>query len=213
MSEEGVKLLKLTRSPRSDDRFYAEFDNGEAFTVTVAIIADFGLYSGLTLDADEFKAVAEAAERSGAKSRALRMLGARPMSEGEIIEKLADKGVDRNIAADTANWLSEIGAVNDEEYARMIVSHYSKKGYGEAKIKSELYRRKVPKELWEDALENMPDTDDIIDRLVETKLRGTEPDRKELKKVSDMLLRRGYSYEEVRGALRRYSENTEERYD
>ena len=31
-----------------------------------------------------------------------------------------------------------------------------------------------------------------------------------LKKVSDMLLRRGFSYDEIRSALRRYSEDTEE---
>ena len=206
----SVTLLKLTKSQRSNDRYFAGFDNGEGFTVTVAHIADFSLYTGRELTETEFNGLKAAAERTAARSRALRMLGTRPMSEGEITEKLVKKGVDEQAASDVADWLADIGAVNDGEYAAMIVSHYSAKGYGAARIKNELYRRKVPRELWDEALEKLPETDDTIDRLIRSKLKGAAPDRKELKKVSDMLLRRGFSYDEIRSAIRRYSEDTEE---
>ena len=39
------------------------------------------------------------------------------------------------------------------------------------------------------------------------KLRGAEPTREALKKVSDYLARRGFGWEEISAALERYAEN------
>ena len=38
-------------------------------------------------------------------------------------------------------------------YAAQVVRYYSAKGYGERKLRDELYRRGVPRELWDEALE------------------------------------------------------------
>ena len=94
----------------------------------------------------------------------------------------------------------------------MIVRHSSASGYGMGRIREELYRRGVPKELWEEALGQLPEPDDTLDRLVSTRLRG-ECDPKKIKKLTDMLLRRGFGWEEIKSALRRYGtelENDEE---
>ena len=205
-----IKLLQMTRSQRSQERFYAKFDNGEGFTVTIAMIADYGLFSGKELSQSEYQELKGAAGLSKAKGIALRMLSARPMSKGEIIERLMRKGQEECVAEAAAQWLCDIGAVDDEEYSRMIVAHYSGKGYGIGKIRDELYKRKIPRHMWEDALAHMPETEENIDRLVRSKLKGGTPDRKEINKLSGMLLRRGFSYDEIRSALRRYEESFEE---
>lgn len=46
--------------------------------------------------------------------------------------------------------------------------------------------------------------DDAIDRFLAAKLRGRTADEKTIKKTIDALLRRGFSYGEIRDALRRY---------
>lgn len=211
MERNKVTLIELTQSKRSADRFYAKFDNDEGFTVTINHIADYGLFTGVQLEKDTFDELSAAAKRSAARARAMRMLSARPMSFGEIKDKLIAKGEDESVSEETARWLEELGMINDAEYAAMIVRHYAAKNCGINKIKNELYKRKVPKDLWDEALMSMPeDNEDGIDKLVSAKLRGKEPDRKELKKVSDMLMRRGFTYEEIRSALRRYADNLEE---
>ena len=74
----------------------------------------------------------------------------------------------------------------------MVVRHYAAKGYGAGRIRNELFRRGVPKELWDDALSEMPVQDDAIDKFVRSRL--TDPsDRAQIKKVTDGLVRRGYS--------------------
>jgi len=210
MTEEKVKLIKLTRSPKDANRFYAEFDNGDAFSVTVTHIADFGLFTGAEIELERYRELSISAERSKVRARAMRILGTRPMSSGELVEKLTQKGEREVVAVEAAQWLCDMGALNDEEYASMVVRHYAQKGYGTAKIKNELYRRKIPKDMWDTALEAMPESDDTLERLIRNKLKGDSFDRKEIKKVSDMLLRRGFSYDEIRSALRAYTDGLED---
>ena len=68
----------------------------------------------------------------------------------------------------------------------------------------------MEKELWEEALSELPVETDAIDVLVSRRLKGRAPGGEEKKKLCDMLLRRGYSWTEIKEALNRYGANTEE---
>lgn len=135
-----------------------------------------------------------------AKARALRILERRDVSRKELIDKLTDKGETPEDAGTVADWLVGLGVIDDERYAAMVVRHYAAKGYGKSRIQQELYRHGIEKELWEDALEQLPDQEDTIDRLLRSRLKSTTPDRAELKKATDALLRRGFSWAEIHAA-------------
>ena len=94
--------------------------------------------------------------------------------------------------------------------AAMCVRHYAAKGYGVGRIRSELYRRGIPRELWDDALQELPEQDDQIDTLLRRRLRSDTPDRDELRRASDYLYRRGFGRDEIRAAIARYQDNFEE---
>ena len=49
----------------------------------------------------------------------------------------------------------------------------------------------------------LPEAEGVIDRWLETKLRGKCPDEKEKKRLSDALLRRGFAWGEVKAAFGR----------
>ena len=138
------------------------------------------------------------------------MIGSRPLSKKELTRRLVRKGADEEDAGEAADWLEDIGAVNDREYAAMLVRHYAGKGYGRARIREEMYRRGVDRELWDQALEELPDQSETLDRLIQKKCRGDLSDRREVRRVSDSLLRRGFSWSEVKDALRRYTELQED---
>ncbi|MDE6840134.1 MAG: recombination regulator RecX, partial [Oscillospiraceae bacterium] len=193
------------------------------------------LYAGKELSDAEGEALAAAGERSRLMERAVGLLAQRPMSRKELLDKLCtpprpkrekypydklDDGPDpallqaqrealRERAEGVADRLTELGLLNDEEYGRMVVRHYAAKGYGPRKLRDELYRRGVPRSLWEDALEERePDGDQVL-ALVRQKLREAEPTRENLKKVSDYLARRGYGWDEISSALDRLREESE----
>lgn len=140
------------------------------------------------------------------KNRALEMLGRRAMSRKELIDKLVQKGEVVEAAEEVADWLEEMRFLNDADYAGLIVRHYAEKGYGKKRIEQELWRRGIAKELWETALEDLPEGEVEIDRFIQSKLRGETPDKREEKRVIDALCRRGYSWDQINAGLRRYKE-------
>jgi regulatory protein len=205
-----VKVEKLTKSQHMADRWYLVLSNGESVKADLNMIADLSLYEGRELTDEELSELLERASLFGAKERAYGMLSTRQMSRKELTEKLTKKGETAEDAEAVSELMERIGAINDSEYARTIVRHYAKKGYGEGRIKNELSRRGIPKELWEEALSEKPESDDTLDRLIASRLKGETPDKKELKKLTDMLLRRGFSWSEIKSALGRYDELLEE---
>lgn len=138
-----------------------------------------------------------------AKARALKILERRDVSRKMLLDKLTEKGVADADAEEVADWLCGLGVVNDERFAGLIVRHYAAKGYGERRIREELYRRGIDRELWDAALEELTGSDERLDRLLGAKLRGdTSPEN--LQRTQNYLLRRGYSWEDVREATERY---------
>ncbi len=193
------------------EHYEVKFSDGSSMKMGLAVIADFSLYTGRELSEEEFAAVNEAAGLGRAKERALRIIGTRPISERELYDKLIEKGESEFHAAAVVARFIELGLINDAEYARMLVRHYAAKGYGLRRVKDELYRHKVSRDHWEDALEEMPETDETLDRLLASRMRGVPvSDKAAVKKASDALLRRGYSWEEIRSALYRYESDFEE---
>ena len=60
-----------------------------------------------------------------------------------------------------------------------------------------------------DMLSQVPEMDDAVDKFLNQRLKGREPDQKELKRTIDALLRRGHSWSDIRAGLRRYSSSLE----
>ena len=144
-----------------------------------------------------------------AKARALRLLERRDYSKAELAAKLAEKGEEPAAAEQAAERMAELGFVNDENYAGMVVRHYAAKGCGRQRIREELRRRRVPRELWDAALEELPDQTETLYRLLETRLRGKAPEGEELRRACAYLVRRGFAWDEVRAAAARLSEGWE----
>jgi ribosomal protein S12 methylthiotransferase len=200
----SAEITKLARNPKNPDAVTVEFDGGEKLTVTGALVADYSLYTGRALSTAEYEALRQDASLAAAKARALRILGKRQMSRREITERLVQKGESEETAQDVTDWLVQIGAVNDAEYAAAIVRHYASGGYGLMRIRDELYRHGIARELWEDALAQAPDMEEAAWRALASKLRGKKPDKAELGRVTAGLYRRGFSWGEVQSAAERY---------
>ena len=144
-----------------------------------------------------------------AKARALKLLEGRDYGRAELAAKLVEKGEEPEAAEQAAERMAELGFVNDGNYAGMVVRHYAAKGFGRQRIREELRRRRLPRELWDAALEELPDQTETADRLLETRLRGRAPEGDELRRACAYLLRRGFSWDEVREAAARLSEGWE----
>jgi len=159
---------------------------------------------------DDFDPTPQTDEMERIRKRAVQLLDRRAMSAKELMDKLTQKGEDPHQAEDAVHWLVEIGLLCDASYAEQVVRHYGDRGYGRRRIQQELWRRGVSRDLWEVALETLPEERDDLDRFIQAKLRGEIPDRREEKRVADALARRGYTWDEISAGMRRYLESVEE---
>lgn len=191
-------------------RFVAGFSDGTELRLSLDSVAALSLYAGRAFSAEDYAALRGQAALSQCKERALRLIGARPLSKKMLYDKLVEKGEMPENAEEAVEWLSELRYLDDVQYAGMVARHYAAKGYGAQRIRSELYRRGVDKALWDEALEALPETEDKAYALLCRRLGGEKPDRAELKKATDALCRRGFSWDEIRSAVRRYGEEYEE---
>ena len=205
-----MRIERIERSKHKQERVLVHLEGGDLLRVTEGELLHFGLYVGLDIGRGTVVELQRSAARSEARVRAANMVSARPLSRKELAKRLCDKGADAPDAEAACDWLEEIGALNDADYASMLVRHYGGMGYGEAKLRDELYRRGVPRELWEDALSKSPDTQEVIARVIAQKTKGRALDEKGRKRLSDMLLRRGFAWRDVRAALAQMSENAPE---
>ena len=130
-------------------------------------------------------------------------------------KELTDRLMERADATEeeaeaVADELERLGLLNDRTYAETLVRHYSAKGYGPYRLREELRRRGVPREYWDEVLADLDDPSEAIDAFLHQKLHGRITDRRELKRVSDALARRGYHWTDISAALRRYDASLEE---
>lgn len=199
-----MRIEELKPSKRVQGRWLAVLEDGSILRVGEGEVIDFALYSGKELTTEEAQQLTDSARRTGLKEKTLELLTRKPMSRKELERKLAEWEAGEEEISSLCARMEELGFLNDAGYAAQVVRHYSQKGCGEHKLRDELYRRGVPRDLWEEALSQAADPAEAIDAFVKKKLAGKTPDRKELKKVSDALARRGYGWEDISAALRRY---------
>ena len=196
-------IQELKPSKRVQGRWLAVLEDGCILRVGENEVIDFALYAGKELSVEEAEALQRAAHSSGLKEKTIELLARKPMSRRETEQKLRAWEAGEEETAAICDRMEELGFLNDAEYAGRLVRHYSAKGYGERKLKDELYRRGISREHWAEALSQAGDNGAAIDAFLEKKLAGREVDRKELKKVTDALARRGFSWSEIDEAVRR----------
>lgn len=196
-----MKIVKIEQSKHKQGRVLVHLEGGDLLRITEDELLRFDLYTGLDISPETMVELQKRAARSDARLRAVNMISARPLSRQELQKRLKDKGAEESDAEAAADWLENIGALDDLAYARTVVRHYSESGYGEAKLRDELRRRGVPRELWEEALSTAPDPAETLSRVIASRTRGKRLDDKSRKKLSDLLLRRGFSWRDVRSAL------------
>lgn len=205
-----MRIEELKPSKRVQGRWLAVLEDGSILRVGEGEVIDFALYAGKELTDEEAEQLTAAARRTGLKEKALDLLTRKPLSRKELERKLGEWEAGEEEMASICSRMEELGFLNDAAYAAQVVRHYSAKGWGEHKLRDELYRRGVSRDLWDEALAQAADPADAVDAFVRKKLAGKDLDRKELKKVSDALMRRGYGWEDISAALHRIGADTED---
>ena len=189
------------------------FEDGSVMRLYRQTVEDFYLYAGKELTDEEMSDLRKAAGEMSAKMRAVRIVSASSVSKRDLEYRLIQKGEDPKQAKQAVAWMSDLNLLDDAKTAEQIVDRCIRKGYGLSRAKQALYEKRIPKELWEDALADYPDQTEKIVDFLRSRL-DDEADERDVRRATDALLRRGHSYQEIRRAMQKlqYDSDFQEDY-
>jgi regulatory protein len=198
-------ITKIARQVKDENRVSVFLDGDFAFGIHQDLLLQFNLYPGRTLSVEEQEAIQAAEQLFAAKANALAYLTYRPRTEQEVRKKLLKQSFDGAIVDKVIERLYELQYLDDGAYARSYArSRLANRGYGPGRVRLELRRRGVAQPLVEQALEEAyADEDPLVMARAQARKRWPRLAResdpyKRRRKLTDFLVRRGFSYETAR---------------
>ncbi len=128
--------------------------------------------------------------RRRAVAQALAILARRDHTEAELIRKLGQKGFDQVTCAAAVARCRELGYLDDDRTARMMVAVLRRRGMGVHRIRSELRSKGVP----QPTIESLTAPEDEPARALETARAAIERKRPTFERESDPAKRRAKIY-------------------
>lgn len=199
-----MRIDSLKNSPDRAGRYWVTFEDGTKLGLYRQTVEDFGLSIGKELSDEEKQQLLIAAGKMSAKMRAVRIVSATSVSKRDLEERLVRKGEDPEQAKEAVRWMEDLHLVDDRNTAEQVVHSCISKGYGLQRAKQALYEKRIPKQYWDEALQDYPDQSEKIEKFLRSRLEE-DSDQKQIKKAIDALIRRGHSYGAIRQVLNQLS--------
>ena len=211
-------MLRITAIQKAKKGGYHLFIEEEyALTISAEVLAETGLAVGQQITPQRLDEIRQICDRRRARERALYLLESRSHSEKELYDKLC-RSVPEQIAADVTCRMVELGLVDDGTYARRWAAMlWQEKKYGLRRIRQSMMQKGFDRDLIDEVLEEMAESfedektvgqlEEIIRRKYARSLSNEDP--KGRRKAVNGLLRLGYDYDQIRTALRNFSETEE----
>jgi regulatory protein len=191
------RITAIETQKRRADRVSIFVDGEFAVGLGAAAVKDLGLSVGQELGDADIERLGVASETDRAYHRALAYLRSRRRSEFEVRERLGRYGYDEAVIAAVVGRLTELGYVDDREFAGAWVRDRMRlKPKGRRALRGELVSKRVSAEFIEETLaHNVTETEEeLARRALEARLttirsRGEEKGRRA---VISFLGRRGF---------------------
>ena len=168
------------------------------------------LRPGQQLSDEELHELIARSDAVRAKEKALYLLEHRPHSKRGLEYKLA-RTVGREAAGQAAGRMEELGLIDDADYAHRLAEELARKGFAAPRIRQELLRRGIDRELAAGEAERAAAApEDALHSLIERRFARQLGEEKGRRRAVAALQRMGYRWEEIRSALRAFGGEPED---
>ena len=186
-----------------------KLENGEELLLDTEIVIIRDLKPGVLLDDPD--ALLYESDFKRAKSRALWYLSRGDLTEKGLFDKLKLAGFGEKASADATERMKELGLIDDEKFARRLAEMLESSGSSEKEIYFKLVNKGVPSGVAKEVLsERETDESEKIKKLLYTKYQSKLNTDEGVQKVIASLARKGFSFSEIKDAIRAYNEEIEE---
>lgn len=139
------------------------------------------------------------------RNYALKLIALRDRTEKEIRSKLSEKGYDENIIEDEIAFLKDYGYIDDKRYAQHFTNDaINLKKWGKVRIRTELLRRGIDRDITDNTVADafFEDCGEKVTEQLQSRFKDSDlSNLKERTRIFNYFLRRGYTAEEIKGAM------------
>ncbi len=197
----------LTLQPGKNNKVHLLLDGEYAMTADSDFVAFSGLHDNMILDDEALTDLQGKVNARRAFNKASDLLALRDHSEKELLQKLRQKGF-ADGAEEAMEKLKSYGYLDDSRFALRFAQELQRvKHYGKKRIEQELYRKGVSRDVVSDTLAQLSFDEDALPALIERRYLRQLDTEKGVQKTVAALQRMGYSFGEIRDALRKVQED------
>ncbi|NLL06295.1 MAG: regulatory protein RecX [Clostridiaceae bacterium] len=197
-------ITSFEKSNKNKDMISVFIDKQYAFSIPEEEYIRLGLYEKSEITEEDLNYIKREVLQKSAKSKAIRYLSFKFISEKELITKLHTKGFDEDTIKIVVDDLKAMGYINDKIYAQKFVFERSKlKPKSKKMLKIELGNKGISDDIIDEVLDNFEyDEVTIVERLIRKRFGKYDlKDPKIKSKVVSFLMHRGFQYEVIKNGL------------
>lgn len=201
-----MKITEIKPQIKNKNRLSIFIDDKFAFGMDKEDCIFMGLKEGSELTEERYAYIKDNIIYTKAYQKADRYIGFKMRTEKEVRTKLKEEYSD-DIIERVISSLIKYKYIDDEKYAILYAKDcYKLKKWGPDRIKAELYKKGVSSEFIVNAICTLDteDTEELINSLLEKRVKSTPIDLKEKQRHINFLLRRGFKYDDVKRAVEKY---------
>lgn len=195
IQRDKLHLMKITLS------------GGEEVFIDNDVCASNYLKKGDELSEERLNGLIFESQYVRAKSRAVWYLDRKDRTSKELYNKLCLSGFDKKACAKVIGRLQEVGLIDDRRFAENYASRLIEGNVSKREALQKMLQKGVPYDMAKEVLAEC-DSDETaqITALIEKKYRNKLLAENGKEKVYAALIRKGFSYEAVKNALKNYIE-------
>lgn len=196
--------MKISHTKGRGKKIHLLLDDEYQITTDIDFWAEHYFKDGTEITQDEWESLTDSIYYKKAVDKCYDLLSRRDHSVKELKTKLL-RTVDEKNADKAIEKMLEYGYLDDEKYARNLVKYLAQtRNMSKNHIKQEMFKRGIPNEIIILVMEDYEfDNVSCVVDLILTKYRNKLNNEDGNKKVIASLMRKGFSYSDIKNAFYR----------
>lgn len=187
----------------SSGRYQVVLEDGTSFPLYWKDLKAYQVEEGAVLADQNYQAIMQEVLPLQAKRRALHLLERMDRTEQQLRKKLEEGQYPEEVIDMTVSYLRNCHYLDDQRYAKTYLE-YRKAGKSLRQMERELYQKGISREDFQCAareLEGVDEDAQIRCWMEKKRFVPEEADRKETERFVNFLMRRGYTYSQIRKVM------------
>lgn len=200
-----MKISKVEVQKNHKDRVNIFVDDEYYSSMFLDTAVKYGIKKDLEINDEEFQKYLIESEQNLAFNKAFNYLNTTFKTAKQMRDYLNKKGYDSVIIDNVINKLKDYNYLDDKKFAEIYINSFKTK-YGKNMLKNKLLSKGVSKNIIDELLNDFESKETIIEKLLIKKI-GNKPITYDLlTKCSRFLSSRGFGFDEINYAIRKYKD-------